>query len=53
MPGTKARLAVTMSWISAAAANPAVTHCDGMDGPVVKAARQVLETGEVITPTLA
>lgn len=28
-------------------ASPAAAHCDGLDGPVVKAARQALETGNV------
>lgn len=27
--------------------NPALGHCDGMDGPVVKAAERALETGNV------
>lgn len=27
--------------------NPALAHCDGMDGPVVKAAQKALETGNV------
>jgi hypothetical protein len=30
-----------------ALAGPALAHCDGLDGPVVKAARQALETGDV------
>ena len=47
MLGTRSRLAVAMFWILAAAATPALAHCDGMDGPVVKAARQALETGSV------
>ena len=29
------------------APNPALGHCDGMDGPVVKAAQKALETGNV------
>ena len=29
------------------AAGPAAAHCDGLDGPVVQAARQALETGDV------
>lgn len=28
-------------------ANPAMAHCDGMDGPVVKAAQKALATGDV------
>lgn len=31
----------------AAAATPAHAHCDGLDGPVVKAARLALESGDV------
>ena len=28
-------------------AGPALAHCDGLDGPVVTAARQAIKTGEV------
>jgi hypothetical protein len=31
----------------AIASSPASAHCDGLDGPVVQAARKALETGEV------
>ena len=47
MPRSFVRLAVAMFCITAAASTPALAHCDGMDGPVVKAARQALETGNV------
>lgn len=33
--------------ISTAAPSPAAAHCDGMDGPVVKAAQKALATGDV------
>jgi len=42
--------AAAMAAISAAllfAALPASAHCDGLDGPVVKAARQALDNGDV------
>lgn len=42
--------AAALAAISAAllfAAGPASAHCDGLDGPVVKAARQALDSGNV------
>jgi hypothetical protein len=30
-----------------AASSPAIAHCDGMDGPVVRAAQKALETGNI------
>lgn len=43
MPG----VALMMGMLSFIAPARALAHCDGMDGPVVTAARQALESGEV------
>ncbi|HSJ26479.1 MAG TPA: DUF6448 family protein [Longimicrobiales bacterium] len=46
----KSRIIATTSLVIlliAAAASPAWAHCDGMDGPVVKAGQVALETGDV------
>ena len=42
--------AAAVTAISAAllfAAGPAFAHCDGLDGPVIKSARQALDSGNV------
>jgi hypothetical protein len=43
------RLAAVVAVLTALLLAPAVVsaHCDGLDGPVVKAARQALETGNI------
>lgn len=38
--------AVAALWLVTAASAPARAHCDGLDGPVITAARQALETGD-------
>ena len=43
-PRTGARLGVVAA---VCGAHPAVPHCDGLDGPVVQAARNALRTGNV------
>jgi hypothetical protein len=43
----KLPLAAALSAILLLAAAPASAHCDGLDGPVVKAARQALDAGDV------
>lgn len=45
--GRIAAIAAALVVASAAAARPALAHCDSMDGPVVKAAQRALETGNV------
>ena len=43
----KLPLAAALSAFLMLAAMPASAHCDGLDGPVVNAARQALHTGDV------
>ncbi|HEY5293309.1 MAG TPA: DUF6448 family protein [Burkholderiales bacterium] len=43
----KAAALATISVALLFAAGPAAAHCDGLDGPVVKAARQALDSGDV------
>lgn len=43
----KLPLAAALSAVLMFAAAPASAHCDGLDGPVVGAARQALDTGDV------
>lgn len=43
----KLPLAAALSAFLMFAAMPASAHCDGLDGPVVNAARQALDTGDV------
>lgn len=43
----KASLLATLSAALLLAAVPASAHCDGEDGPVIKAAQQALDTGNV------
>ena len=43
----KLPLAAALSAFLMFAAMPASAHCDGLDGPVVNAARQALESGDV------
>ena len=52
MPSTCLKLvaAAAALWLATAVPSPAQAHCDGVDGPVVTAARQALETGD---PNLA
>ena len=46
--GSAAILVVLASLLTSSAAAPRIAfHCDGMDGPVVKAAQRALETGNV------
>jgi hypothetical protein len=40
-------LSTTLFTIGFFLPNPAIAHCDGLDGPVVKAARRALELGDV------
>lgn len=37
---------VTMLALGLAVSSPALAHCDGMDGPLVKAAQKAPQTGE-------
>jgi hypothetical protein len=48
MPATRFQLAAAVAalWLATAGSSPAQAHCDGLDGPVVTAARQALETGD-------
>jgi hypothetical protein len=48
MPATRFQLAAAVAalWLATAVSSPAQAHCDGLDGPVVTAARQALETGD-------
>jgi hypothetical protein len=48
MPSTRLKLfaAGAALWLAASVASPAYAHCDGLDGPVVTAARQALEAGD-------
>ena len=52
MPSKRIKIvaAVAALWLATAVSTPAQAHCDGLDGPVVTAARQALETGD---PNLA
>lgn len=43
----KLPLATALAAVLMFAAAPAFAHCDGLDGPVVNAARQALDTGDV------
>src|SRR5512140_2864346 len=43
----KAATLATVSAVLLFAAGPASAHCDGEDGPVVKAAQQALDSGNV------
>ena len=43
----KAAALATIAVASLFAASPASAHCDGLDGPVVKSARQALESADV------
>ena len=45
---TRFRLAAAVAalWLATMTTSPAQAHCDGLDGPVVTAARQALETGD-------
>jgi uncharacterized protein DUF6448 len=43
----KLPLAAALSAVLMFAATPASAHCDGLDGPVIGAARQALDTGDV------
>lgn len=43
----KASVLATLSAALLLAAGPASAHCDGVDGPVIKAAQQALDTGNV------
>lgn len=43
----KASVLATLSAALLLAAGPASAHCDGEDGPVIKAAQQALDTGNV------
>ena len=42
-----ALVAAALSLTALAAPSPAAAHCDSMDGPVVRAAREALAAGEV------
>lgn len=41
------RIAIAAALVAFLAAHRAAAHCDGLDGPVVKAAQKALETGDV------
>lgn len=43
----KTTLAAALAAVLGLVALPASAHCDGLDGPVVKAARQALDAGDV------
>ena len=48
MAATRFQLAAAVAalWLATAVSSSAQAHCDGLDGPVVTAARQALETGD-------